>query len=514
MDVGHAAGSTITTDEASAAVAPAFECAPSPSPPGVLRAIDMLAINSAGSAGGGSPSSPGSPMMDSPETPAQVSGGGGGGAMGGGVGGAESVTSPAAGSNESHSEEGVYDGGSARAASSSESRAGSRRSRDRSSSDDSSSGRSTRQRRAGGGGGGGGGGASGRSSRRSRYRDEGRHNSGGSSVSSQSPRWDRAAGGGGGGGGASPRRRGGGGGGGDGSPRQTPEPSKVLHVRNVGYPVVQGDLVALLSCFGQVEKIKMFSGQALVQLPSVSVAKATMRHYEEDAEPKIGQKRVYLNYSRSRSIETRDGESLAVGATAGGGNFNSNNGGASNGGGGGGGGVNGGNNGLDLARAINAARGVGGMDGGSTGNPMQETPSPYAHLIMEDHAKLLGLATCYLQTYGIPGGEGAILNINQREEMAERQRQAMAAAFALTGANGHALHHAGMGAWNGNAAAAAAAAAAAVAAEAGRHSRGVSGGGGGGGAGGAGGVFSTGYAGRPRSGSRGRAGEGLDRLRR
>ncbi|CAB1109734.1 unnamed protein product [Ectocarpus sp. CCAP 1310/34] len=503
MDVGDAAGSTITTDEASAAVAPAFECASTPSHPGVLRAIDMLAINSAGSAGGGSPSSPGSPMIDSSETPAQVSGGGG--AMGGGVGGAESVTSAAAGSNESASEEGVYDGGSARAASSSESRAGSRRSRDRSSSDDSSSGRSTRQRRAGGGRGGGGG-ASGRSSRRSRYRDEGRLHSGGSSVSSQSPRWDRAVGGGGGGGGASPRRRGGGGA--DGSPRQTPEPSKVLHVRNVGHPVVQGDLVALLSCFGQVEKIKMFSGQALVQLPSVSVAKATMRHYEEDAEPKIGQKRVYLNYSRSRSIETRDGESLAVGATAGGGNFNSNNGGASNGGGGGN--VNGGNNGLDLARAINAARGVGGMDGGSAGNPMQETPSPYAHLIMEDHAKLLGLATCYLQTYGIPGGEGAILNINQREEMAERQRQAMAAAFALTGANGHALHHAGMGAWNGNAAAAAAAAVA----EAGRHSRGVSGGGGGVGAGGGGGVFSTGYGGRPRSGSRGRAGEGLDRLRR
>lgn len=113
---------------------------------------------------------------------------------------------------------------------------------------------------------------------------------------------------------------------------------------------------------------------------------------------------------------------------------------------------------------------------------------------MEDHAKLLGLATCYLQTYGIPGGEGAILNINQREEMAERQRQAMAAAFALTGANGHGLHHAGMGAWNGNAAAAAAAAAAA---EATRHSRGVSGGGGGGGVGG---VFSTGYGARPRWG--------------
>ena len=30
----------------------------------------------------------------------------------------------------------------------------------------------------------------------------------------------------------------------------------------------------------------------------------------------------------------------------------------------------------------------------------QDAASPYAHLIMEDHAKLLGLATRYLQTYG------------------------------------------------------------------------------------------------------------------
>ena len=129
----------------------------------------------------------------------------------------------------------------------------------------------------------------------------------------------------------------------------------------------------------------------------------------------------------------------------------------------------------------------------------QETPSPYAHLIIEDHAKLLGLATCYLQNYGIPGGEGAILNINQREEMAERQRQAMAAHVAISGINGHGHgHHGGMGGWNGNpaaaAAAAATAAAAAAAAEASRHSRGMSGGGGVG----VGGLYS-GYGGaRPR----------------
>lgn len=104
--------------------------------------------------------------------------------------------------------------------------------------------------------------------------------------------------------------------------------------------------------------------KALVQLPSVSVAKATMRHYEEDEEPKIGSKRVYLNYSRSRSIEARDGESLAVNM----GNFNSNNSGSSNGGGGGGGNSNGGTSGLDLARAINAAR---GLDGNGGGNPLK-----------------------------------------------------------------------------------------------------------------------------------------------
>ncbi|CAM9911211.1 unnamed protein product, partial [Hapterophycus canaliculatus] len=244
--------------------------------------------------------------------------------------------------------------------------------------------------------------------------------------------------------------------------------------------------------------------KALVQLPSVHVAKATMRHYEEDEEPKIGQKKVYLNYSRSRSIETRDGDNLSVNL----GNFNSNNSSGSNGNsnggaGAGGGGGSVGSNGLDLTRAINAARG-GALDGNGTGNPMQETPSPYAHLIMEDHAKLLGLATCYLQNYGIPGGEAAILNINQREEIAERQRQAMAAAIALNGINGvngghgHPHHHhaaAGIAGWNGNAAVTAAAAVAV--AEASRHSRGMSGGSGV--AGGAAGVgMYPSYGARPR----------------
>lgn len=94
-----------------------------------------------------------------------------------------------------------------------------------------------------------------------------------------------------------------------------------------------------------------------MQLPSVSVAKATMRHYEEDEEPKIGPKKVYLNYSRSRSIESRDGDSLTVNVGLG------------IGGGGPSNGNNGNGNGLELARVINAARGMDGGNGG--GNPMQ-----------------------------------------------------------------------------------------------------------------------------------------------
>lgn len=89
------------------------------------------------------------------------------------------------------------------------------------------------------------------------------------------------------------------------------------------------------------------SRQALVQLPSVSIAKATMRHFEEDEEAKIGSKRVYINYSRSRSIEPRDGEG--------------------GGGGGGGGGSNNGH-GLGMNGLIDLGRiGGGGSVGGSSG---------------------------------------------------------------------------------------------------------------------------------------------------
>lgn len=57
------------------------------------------------------------------------------------------------------------------------------------------------------------------------------------------------------------------------------------------------------------------------------------------------------------------------------------------------------------------------------------------------------LYICHVFLCRIPGEEGAVLNINRREEMAECQRQAVAAAMVLSGGNGHSP---GVPAWNGN----------------------------------------------------------------
>lgn len=142
--------------------------------------------------------------------------------------------------------------------------------------------------------------------------------------------------------------------------------------------------------------------QALVQLPSVSIAKATMRHFEEDEEAKIGNKKIYINYSRSKSIEPRDGDSTggggSGGAGAGGSAGNSTAGGStSNGhmsvldlgrgsvggldisrggmvvmgaGGGGAGGARGGGVGLGLG--LGQAGVLGGVDGNGKGGSVQQ----------------------------------------------------------------------------------------------------------------------------------------------
>ncbi len=225
-DEGNGAAVSATTAAEASTIAPPFEGGSTTPSTGVVLGINLLAINN----NGGEGESPALRRAGEAHTPG---------------GDSESVASGASRNmDESASEEGLCErgGGSSssrrRAGSSSSRSAGSRRSRDRSNSDHSSSsssggsGRSTRQRRSGGGGGG-----------RSR-RDRDRSRDDGGRGSSLSPRqWERERERAGNGHGASTRNgspsrrrerdRG------DGSPRETPEPSKVLHVRNVGYPVVQ-----------------------------------------------------------------------------------------------------------------------------------------------------------------------------------------------------------------------------------------------------------------------------------
>lgn len=102
-----------------------------------------------------------------------------------------------------------------------------------------------------------------------------------------------------------------------------------------------------------------------------------MRHFQEDEDARIANKKIYLNYSRSSSIEVRDGDNLNVftPTTAGNGNLGAGSHGQSGpsgiGNGIGGGIANGGAMGVGgaellAARAIHGSRnggGVGGMEG-------------------------------------------------------------------------------------------------------------------------------------------------------
>ena len=126
------------------------------------------------------------------------------------------------------------------------------------------------------------------------------------------------------------------------------------------------------------------SRQALVQLPSVSIAKATMQHFAQDEAARIGNKKVYINFSRSRSIEGRDIEPLNSTSSNSRSNNNSNNNGnnssSSNSYGGGGGITNASSNGLAAARTGAGSDGNGhvvrrGVDWGSHMPP----PPPLVH---------------------------------------------------------------------------------------------------------------------------------------
>ncbi|ONK54885.1 uncharacterized protein A4U43_UnF10080 [Asparagus officinalis] len=85
------------------------------------------------------------------------------------------------------------------------------------------------------------------------------------------------------------------------------EPSKVIHVRNVGHEIAESDLLQLLQPFGTVTKVVMLraKNQALLQMYDVSSAAAAMQYYA-NVQPSVRGRNVYMQFSSHQELTTMD----------------------------------------------------------------------------------------------------------------------------------------------------------------------------------------------------------------
>lgn len=85
------------------------------------------------------------------------------------------------------------------------------------------------------------------------------------------------------------------------------EPSKVIHVRNVGHEITEADLHQLLQPFGGVNKLVMLraKNQALLQMYDVASAVAAMQYYA-GIQPSIRGRNVYMQFSSHQELTTMD----------------------------------------------------------------------------------------------------------------------------------------------------------------------------------------------------------------
>eukprot|EP00249_Psilotum_nudum_P010923 c22850_g1_i1 orf=213-1628(+) len=85
------------------------------------------------------------------------------------------------------------------------------------------------------------------------------------------------------------------------------EPSKVLHVRNVGADISEADLLHLVQPFGTVSKTVMLraKNQALLQMEDVSCAINAM-HYYTSVQPTVRGRNVYMQFSSHKELTTAD----------------------------------------------------------------------------------------------------------------------------------------------------------------------------------------------------------------
>ncbi|GLT32114.1 hypothetical protein SLA2020_068030 [Shorea laevis] len=92
------------------------------------------------------------------------------------------------------------------------------------------------------------------------------------------------------------------------------EPSKVIHVRNVGHEISENDLLQLFQPFGVITKLVMLraKNQALLQMQDVPSAISALQFYA-NVQPTIRGRNVYVQFSSHQELTTMDQNSQARG---------------------------------------------------------------------------------------------------------------------------------------------------------------------------------------------------------
>ncbi|KAJ1438432.1 RNA-binding domain superfamily [Sesbania bispinosa] len=85
------------------------------------------------------------------------------------------------------------------------------------------------------------------------------------------------------------------------------EPSKVIHVRNVGHEISENDLLQLFQPFGVITKLVMLraKNQALLQMQDIPSAVSALQFYA-NVQPSIRGRNVYIQFSSHQELTTMD----------------------------------------------------------------------------------------------------------------------------------------------------------------------------------------------------------------
>lgn len=85
------------------------------------------------------------------------------------------------------------------------------------------------------------------------------------------------------------------------------EPSKVIHVRNVGHEIAETDLLQIFQPFGAISKLVMLraKNQALVQMQDLTSAINVLQYYA-NVQPSVKGRNVYVQFSSHQELTTME----------------------------------------------------------------------------------------------------------------------------------------------------------------------------------------------------------------